>query len=123
MTHIKTKFSSFVNENNENDIYKIINYLDNRKKEIDEEFIKSGREVGSFLYYEIIDDFTINVNYGYSDYEEGEDNTSIISLTNGGIRVDKNSGGHSVMVGDYDESENFDFNNITELLQWMSEEM
>jgi hypothetical protein len=123
MTHIKTNFLSFVKENNNDDIYKIINYLDNRKSEINEEFIKSGREVGPFLQYEIINDFTISVNYGFSDYEEGENNTSIITLTHDKITVNKNSDGYSVMVGDYDDEKNFVFNNITEFLQCCSEEI
>lgn len=119
---MKTKFKLFVNEDKDEDILNLIDYLENKKEIIDDEFKKSGREVGPFFEFEMTDDNNVNINYGFTDYEEGEDNTLLISIEDK-IKVNRVSGGHSVMTGDYNDNDNIDFNNITELIKWLEEEI
>jgi hypothetical protein len=75
------------------------------------------------LNYEIIDDFTITINYGFSDYEEGEEITTTISLLDDKIKVDKSFDGYSVMGGEYKDDHNFIFDNVAELIEWLSDEI
>lgn len=103
------------------DMLTTITFLDIEVKIVNDSW-KSGDETGSFMSYEITDDNSIEVNYGWSDYEEGDNNTLVISFGDQ-IKVDISSGGYSVMGGDYDESRNLFFNEISELIKYLSEEL
>lgn len=101
-------------------ILELLEYLDARIKEIEASY-RPGDETGDNLSYEIIDNFTIAVNYGWTTYEESDDNDITISFgTN--IIVNTNNSGHSVYGGDYDSLDTLIFNNITELISWLREE-
>jgi hypothetical protein len=119
------KFLSFINENtsiNQSVIYKLISILDNKKIETEDEFRKSGREVGPYFSYEIINDYTIYVVYGYSDYEDGCDNTLKITVSNDNVSVDATIDGDSI-DGSYKDEQHFDFNDIKQFWQYLLEEI
>lgn len=79
-------------------------------------------ECGLYINYDIMDDDSIVINYGYSGYEEGDDNNIIITFNEDNIKVDKNSGGHSVMGGDFEDIEILYFQSDTQLIDWLNNE-
>jgi len=81
-----------------------------------------GDETGSYFNYEIINDELIEVNYGWSDYEESSNN-SLEFYFNDKIKVVKIDGGYSVYDGDYNDNKTYEFNDIDELLKWLLEEI
>ena len=102
------------------EILELIEYLDARINEIEASY-RPGDETGDSLSYEIIGNFTIAVNYGWTSYEEGQDNNVTI-LFGSNITVTKETSGYSVYEGEYNDQENFVLNNITELISWLREE-
>lgn len=101
----------------------IIKLLDLKNVEILEYYRKSGSEVRPHLTYEIIDDSTISVDYGWCDYEEHENNTAIINFSYDAITVSKVNDGYSVYVGDYDYNNKMIFENSDKLIEWLIEEI
>ena len=109
-----------MNENIDSDILELMNFLDIEIKKVDNTW-KPGDETGAYMNYTLKDD-TIELNCGWSDYEEGYSSTYLIKLEDK-ITLTKDSGGHSVMGGDYENSESFTFNNLQELISWLSENL
>lgn len=94
-----------------NDITKL---LEDNKRQVDADFIKSKREVGSFL------DFTINANvieltYGFSDYEDGDCSNISITLSEDIINIKG--------VASYDEEVDINFTDYTLFTEWLNNQI
>lgn len=101
-------------------MFELLEYLEQKIVDINSEWLP-GDETGASLSYDIIDDNSIHLDYGWTSYEEGESNEVDI-LFSDKIIVNKIMSGHSVYGGDYENNDNFEFNNITELINWLKEE-
>lgn len=98
--------------------------FDNAQKEITEYYRKTGSEVGPTLDYAIVDDNTIDANYGYWDYEEGEDIQVKIHVTSDEIKVERNNSGSSVMCEfPFNDDSTLIFSNETDFLTWLKEDI
>jgi hypothetical protein len=102
------------------EILELIGYLDEQIKEVESTWLP-GDETGSTLSYEIVDDNTIVIDYGWTSYEECESNDVTI-LFGANITINRNTSGYSVYGGEYEYQENGSANNITELISWLREE-
>ena len=102
------------------EILELLEYLDERIKEVEASW-RLGDETGDNLSYEIIDNFTIAINSGWSSYEEGENNDVTISF-GVNITANINTSGYSVYGGEYESQDNLIFNDTTELISWLREE-
>lgn len=97
-------------------IYQLIEYLD-QKVTNNDQFIRFNTEIGSFINYQILNDNSIDVEYGWASYEEGENN-EIHIVINENIQISKQVDAHSVYGGDYDDNEFLIFNTICEFKKW-----
>lgn len=97
-------------------IYQLIEYLD-QKVTNNDQFIRFNTEIGSFINYQILNDNSIDVEYGWMSYEEGENN-EIHIVINENIQISKQVDAHSVYGGDYDDNEFLIFNTICEFKKW-----
>lgn len=102
-------------------ILEVITLLDKSKEEISEYYRKTGSEVGPFLEYEIIDDNTLTINDGFSDYEEGQESDVKIIFTADKITLTKRCSGSS-HYGTYDDTELLEFTDSTIFINWIKEE-
>lgn len=101
----------------------IIKILDLKNVEILDYYRRTGSEVGPDLTYEIVDDNTISIDYGWCDYEEHENNTAIINFLYDTITVLKVNDGYSVYGGEYDNSDEMVFEDSDKLIEWLIEEI
>ena len=116
------KYLRKFNENNRtDDMLKVVDFVDKIKKEKDLSHYDEGSS--SYIDYNIVNDNCIEIESGWNTYEEGDSVTVNIFMNNDKINVHKTSGGHSVMGGDYDDSEALDFDSVEELLDWLESEI
>ena len=121
---MKTKIE-LLKENATDDMLRIIGFLDIKITEISESNRKNGFEYGSDLSYDILNDSTLQYDFVWSDYEESDNDTVVIKfLKDGNIRISKINDGYSVMMspGDYTNSELKTVSNISELMNWLTEQ-
>lgn len=97
----------------------ILEYLEKKISEIP----VSDDETGDYLEYTLISDNSVNVNYGWTSYEEGDSNDLIIEITESKIKVVFSNSGHCVMGGDYDTTEEHIFDNKTQLFDWLNDNL
>jgi len=92
---------------------RISKYLDDKIDDIDSY---------SYLTYEIIDENTIKINYGWMD-NKYDDDTNIVCKLGNKIKINLINSGHSCISGNYEDSTNFKFNNLKEFISWLDEEI
>ena len=98
--------------------------FENAQKEINEYYKKTGSEVGPILDYTIIDDSIIELNYGWCDYEEGENSQVKINFTTDDIKIEKNTSGSCVMCDNpYSEDSSFVFFNEDDFFNWLIDDI
>jgi len=102
------------------DMLTVSGFLDNKRLEISEEDIKNGSEYGPDLSYEILNDSTIQYEYGWSDFEECDNDTVVIKFLEDGIRVSKLNIGYSVYCEHYENSDVQTFKTMPELIVWLN---
>jgi len=101
------------------EIIELVKFIDIKNQEI--KIITAGSEVGNDLIsYDIIDDNTINVGYGWNGYEEDESNNLHI-VVGDMINVNHKCSGYSGEEGDYDDSEDLVFKNINGVIELIKE--
>ncbi len=79
-------------------------------------------ETGSHLNYDIIDDNTLSIDWGWTSYEECDNNTAIITFGNK-IDVQQFSSGNSCFGGDYENTYDDTFNSVSDLIKWFESEL
>lgn len=121
------KFKEFkLNENVTDGMLRVIDFLDVKSAEISENERKNGSEYGASLTYELIDDSTLQYDFGWSDYEESDNDTVIIKLLKDGkIHISKINDGYTVMESpcDYTNAVEINLSNIDELMEWLTNEI
>ena len=109
-------------------MFELLEFLERKIVEVEASW-RPGDETGANLSYEIIDDTSIAINYGWNSYEEGDDNEVLIFFPNdnfqqdGKIIVERTNSGHSCMGGDYDNRERLECNTVSELIEWLNEDI
>lgn len=98
-------------------MFELLTHLDTEVQKTEASW-SPGDETGNFFRYEIIDDSTVQVDYGYSGYEECDNNEITVGVDDI-ITVNKNSYGYSIDGGSYEHTETLHFNTIHELIQWL----
>ncbi len=99
------------------DIYELISFLDEKKSLIDND----TDECGDYLEYQLIGDDTIIIDFGWNSYEEG-DSTSFNITFGDIITVVSDSGGHSVMGGDFEENVTLTFTSTEDFTKWIEKD-
>lgn len=97
----------------ESDIIEVMEYLDTKVSEY------RSSEDSNFSYILKSDDI-IEIDYSWSDYEEGYSETITVKFGDM-IELESESGGHSVMVGDYNNEQKMKFDNVEDLIKELNE--
>jgi len=108
-------------------MFELLEFLERKKLEVEASWIP-GDETGANLSYDLINDTSIELLYGWNSYEEGDDNEVLIFFPDSlfpdidKIMVERTNSGHSCMGGDYDNRERLEFDTESELIEWLNEE-
>lgn len=103
------------------EILEFILFLDDSKLKIEASWLP-GEETGQHLSYDIIDDNTLSIDWGWCSYEECDNNTAIIVFGDK-IDVHQSNSGNSCFGGDYEGNNDYLFNNLPDLIKWFEEEI
>lgn len=105
-------------------MFELLEFLERKIVEVE----ASGDETVANLSYDLIDDTSIEIDYGWNSYEEGDDNKVLVFFPNflfpdtDKIMIERTNSGHSCMGGDYDSRERIEFDTESELIEWLNEE-
>jgi len=105
------------------DIFSILTYIEDKILQLSNSGLPD-QEVGNFLNYEIVNDETLQLNYGFSGYEEHENNELIIRFYPNIIILNKKVNGFSVMSedgSDYNDIVVFELKSNEELINYLNE--
>lgn len=100
-----------------NETIELLEFLDSEIK-----FIEANRnstdECGTFLHYEIIDDYEISIETGFTDYEEGSYITINLKFEQNRIICSIVGGGHSCSGGNWALNETKEFSSVNEFIKY-----
>lgn len=71
--------------------------------------------------YDIINDDTITISYGWCSYEEGEENELVLEFFNDKITAEHKCSGNSCEGGSYDTTDEYVFNGVDEIIKLIKE--
>lgn len=118
MKNLKT-FEQF----NENDIYTLIEFIENKSEELEE---ASNEFSGNYFNYEIINDQELDVSYGWTSMEEHNRIEAKIKFEKDRITLIGKQDGFSVMSEDgskYENHYNYTFYDVNEIIDFLNQEI
>ena len=103
-------------------MFELLEYLDKKIFEIDSYYMP-GEETGPYLSYDIIDDNIIDLDYGWTSYEEYSHN--VVKIVFGDkIIIDRSNRGYCVFGdGEYENIEHTILDNVYNLIDWLNAEL
>jgi hypothetical protein len=103
------------------DILEFIAVIENHKSIIESSYLPDV-ETGQYLNYEIIDDDVLNIDWGWTSYEECDNNTAVVTFGDK-INVQQSNSGNSCFGGNYDNTYEDTFDDLTNLIKWFESEL
>ena len=105
-------------------IYSFLYYLDDLVNKNNIQQLNNTDECGGFeISYQILSEYEIDVEFGWSSYEEHEDNNVKIIFSSENIKIKHKYNGHSCFGGDFNHEVEYTFNDENELILWFKSEI
>ena len=103
-------------------MFELLEYLERKIFEIESSYMP-GEETGPYLSYDIIDDNSIYLEYGWTSYEEYDHN--IVKIIFGDkIIIDRSNRGYCVFGdGEFENVEHILLDNTDNLIDWLNDEL
>jgi len=103
-------------------MFELLDFLERKILEIELSY-RPDEETGPYLSYNIIDDNTIDLDYGWTSYEEYSHNVVRIIFEDK-IIIDRNNRGYCVFGdGEYENIEHTILDNTNNLIDWLNAEL